>query len=99
MNIENIAVIVLGVLFIIYIIWTDQAAKWLRYAVSVAEQKFGSGTGKLKLAAVYDMFISKYPMFSKIMPYFAFETMVDLALEWMKLQMNNNPKFKDVIEK
>ena len=35
--------------------------EWMLFAVTKAEKELGSGTGKLKLRYVYDMFIAKFP--------------------------------------
>ena len=35
--------------------------EWLLYAVAIAEKKFGSSTGELKLRYVYDLFLKAFP--------------------------------------
>lgn len=64
--------------------------EWLKYAVSVAEQELGSGTGKLKLRYVYDMFIGTFPALSKILSFDKFSELVDEALVWMEAQIDTN---------
>lgn len=71
----------------------EQMAKikeWLLYAVMEAEAQFGSGTGKLKLHYVYDMFITRFPAFVDIISFEMFSKLVDEALEEMRklLQFN-----------
>lgn len=70
---------------------------WLLWAVIQAEKEFGSGTGKLKLAMVYDAFISKFPKLQAIIPYSLFSAMVDKALEQMR-EMLKNHKISEFIE-
>lgn len=94
------AVAVLGVAgwFIWYLIkmpkeqrWKKVSA-WLKYAVTEAEKSLGSGTGQLKLAMVYDMFLSKFPFVKTIMPYATFLVLVDAALDWMRKALEENEK-------
>ena len=94
------AVAVLGVAgwFIWYLIkmpkeqrWKKVSA-WLKYAVTEAEKSLGSGTGQLKLAMVYDMFLSKFPFVKAIMPYATFLVLVDAALDWMRKALEENEK-------
>ena len=58
--------------------------EWLLYAVSVAEDELGSGTGKLKLRMVYDMFLTKFPFLAKTIPFAVFSYLVDEALDEFK---------------
>lgn len=94
------AVAVLGVAgwFIWYIIkmpkekrWA-RVLEWLHFAVVEAEKELGSQTGQLKLVKVYDMFISKFPFVSLIMPYNTFKDLVDKALDWMRKIIEENQK-------
>lgn len=69
----------------------EQVAKvkeWLLLAVLEAEKQFGSGTGKLKLRSVYDMFVSRFPWLAKIVTFETFSGWVDEALgsveDWLK---------------
>ena len=70
---------------------------WLLYAVTVAEKEFGSGTGKLKFAKVYNEFIEKFPEFAVIISYEEFSSLVDEALEQLKDMLKNN-KINEYIE-
>lgn len=71
--------------------------EWLLYAVSYAEQQLGSGTGKLKLRYVYDMFIEKFPYIAKFLSFEQFSTYVDEALEEMRKLIETNPKVQQYI--
>lgn len=57
--------------------------EWLLYATIEAEKALGSGTGKLKLRTVYDMFLTKFPWLAKIITFDRFSELVDDALENM----------------
>lgn len=62
----------------------EQVAKvkeWLLMAVLEAERQFGSGTGKLKLRSVYDLFVARFPWIAKIVPFETFAQWVDEALD------------------
>lgn len=86
------------VLLFVYGCMTGKAIEWLKYAVAQAEAKLGSGTGQLKLRKVYDMFIEKYPAFSAIVPFPIFSKMVDVALEWLSIQLESNQNVKSIVE-
>lgn len=90
--------IILLILIAVYGCMTGKVKEWLKYAVCVAEQELGTGTGQLKLHKVYDMFVEKFPVFAKILPFSVFSSWVDLALEWMKEQLDKNATIKAVIE-
>lgn len=64
---------------------------WLLQAVLLAEKEYGSGTGKLKLSAVYDKFVEKFPWLAKFISFSVFSEYVDDALDEMKdiLAKNN----------
>ena len=64
--------------------------EWLKYAVTLAESEFGSGTGQLKLRMVYDMFITTFPKVAKLISFEVFSRYVDEALEWLNNQLENN---------
>ena len=70
---------------------SEQVAKvkeWLLFAVLEAEKEFGSGTGKLKLRTVYEMFVRIFPWVAKVVSFATFAAWVDEALEtveeWLK---------------
>lgn len=99
---ENWFVIVIVALFLLGIVIaitnTQQAKRWLYYAVTMAEKELGSGTGQIKLRQVYDMFIQRYPIFSKFVPFETFSRWVDEALVFLRNQLENNTKVKELIE-
>lgn len=64
--------------------------EWLLYATTEAEKALGSGTGKLKLRTVYDMFLLKFPWLAKIISFDTFSNLVDEALEDMNSLLNTN---------
>ena len=76
----------------------DKIRSWLLWAVTQAEKEFGSGTGKLKLAFVYDMFIAKFPKLQIVIPFKLFSALVDQALTVMK-EMLKNERILALIEK
>lgn len=86
------------VLILVYGITTGKVKRWLEWAVSAAERDLGSGTGQLKLREVYNWFIDQFPFFSKIVPFSVFSNWVDIALKWMREQLDKNESIKAVIE-
>ena len=64
--------------------------EWLLYATIEAEKALGSGTGKLKLRTVYDMFLAKFPWLAKVISFDMFSGLVDEALEDMNDLLTNN---------
>ena len=97
-----IALICLGAVLIVAAAYKlfgiDKIRSWLLWAVTQAEKEFGSGTGKLKLAFVYDMFIAKFPKLQIIVPFKLFSALVDQALAVMK-EMLKNERILALIEK
>lgn len=80
----------------------EQLAKvreWLLYAVAKAERELGSGTGKLKLRYVYDMFILRFEPLSRIISFEAFSVMVDEVLEDFRAILETNDSVADYITK
>jgi len=69
--------------------------KWLRYIVWESEQLFGSKTGQLKLARVYNLAVKQFPWIAKFMTYEEFDQKyVKGALDWLNEQIAKNPAFK-----
>lgn len=64
--------------------------EWLLYATTLAEKELGSGTGKLKLRYVYDMFVTKFPWVAKVLPFESFSEMVDESLGSMNELLSKN---------
>lgn len=76
---------------------TNIIKNWLLYAVVAAEKEFGSGTGKLKFAKVYNEFIEKFPEFAIVISYEEFSNLVDEALAQLKDMLKNN-KINEYVE-
>lgn len=82
----------------IYAIMSGKVIEWLKYAVAIAEEELGTGTGQLKLRKVYDMFVAKFPKFAIVVPFTIFSKWVDLALEWMDEQIKKNPNISILVK-
>lgn len=68
----------------------ERVKEWLKYAVTEAEKELGTGTGQAKLRLVFDMFIQRFPIFSKFITFQTFSAWVDIALEWLNKQLSEN---------
>lgn len=79
-----------GTLVYIIIKEPQHIKQWLIWACAQAELALGSGTGMLKLREVYDMFITQYPIFSKIIPFSLFQKWTEEALLIFKDWLENN---------
>lgn len=71
--------------------------EWLLYAVTSAETELGGGTGKLKLATVYDMFVMAFPMLKNFITVERFSELVDEALEDMRAMLASNRKINEIV--
>ena len=69
----------------------QKVLEWLLGAVTDAEKELGSGTGKLKLAKVYDQFIDKFFWLAEKVSFGKFSELVDEALKEMKHLIDTNP--------
>lgn len=69
----------------------QKVLEWLLGAVTDAEKELGSGTGKLKLAKVYDQFIDKFFWLAEKVSFGKFSELVDEALIEMKHLIDTNP--------
>ena len=77
----------------------EELKKWLRYLVWQAEEYFGSKTGQLKLAMVYNLAVKQFPWIAYIMTYEEFdEKYVKEALKWLEKQLSDNPAVKTLLE-
>ena len=47
---------------------------------------------------VYDMFVEKFPAIASVLPFSIFSKWVDLALEWMREQLDKNENIRLTIE-
>lgn len=70
---------------------------WLLYATAEAEQEMGAGTGKLKLAKVYDMFVAKFPQIAAVLKFEKFCDLVDEALVTLRHLMESNTNIQEFI--
>ena len=95
-----VIVVILVLLFGIYYTITNKqkVREWLRYIVTVAERDLGSKTGQLKLRYCYDMFIQRFPVFSKLISFDTFSKLVDEALEFLREQLDKNEAVKSFVE-
>lgn len=71
--------------------------EWLIWACAQAEQQLGSGTGLLKLHAVYDMFVKQWPMMALFISFERFQSWVDFALEKLEDWIQNSPEIEFAI--
>ena len=94
-----VIIMVLVLLFAIYYTITNKTKvkEWLCYAVTIAERDLKSGTGQLKLRQVYDMFIERFPVFSKLVPFSTFSMWVDEALVFLREQLEKNEAIKNFV--
>lgn len=93
--VENWELILILVLVIAGLVETirrdkEKAKEWLLLAVIKAEKLYGSKTGAVKLRYVYDMFLSTFPILSRLVSFEEFSKLVDKALEEMKHLINTN---------
>ena len=73
--------------------------EWLLYAVTIAEQKYGDGTGEIKLRFVYNLFVEKFPWIAKIVSFETFSGWVDSALDKLKELLSTNGAVATLIKK
>lgn len=76
----------------------EQIKNWLLYAVAKAEKELGSGTGKIKLRYVYDMFLTKFPLATNFIDFEVFSTLVDQVLVDFEKMLTDNQKLKEYID-
>lgn len=71
--------------------------EWMLWAVTKAEKELGSGTGKLKLRYVYDMFVTKFPWLERVISFEMVSMMVDDALEEMREMLETNKAVQEFV--
>ena len=77
----------------------EELKKWLRWLVWQAEEYFGSKTGQLKLAYVYNLAVKQFPWIAYVMTYEEFdEKYVKEALKWLEEQLSKNPNIMALLE-
>lgn len=75
----------------------QKVKEWLLYAVTEAEKALGSGTGRLKLRYVYNMFIERFDYLSDIITFDVLSSLVDEALEEMRMMLIDNAAIWDYV--
>ena len=75
----------------------NKVREWLLLAVTNAEKELGSGTGKLKLRYVYDMFLGKFPWIAKVITFEQFSCLVDDALDEMRELLATNKAVAQIV--
>ena len=75
----------------------DMVRNWLLYAVAVAEYQLGPKTGKLKLAQVYNKFVTECPTLARAITYEKFSQLVDEVLINFKEILSNNNTIEALI--
>ena len=100
-----LAIIIIAFMFLTIYIKLPNSKKakkvkeWLLFAVVQAEKELGSGTGQLKLRYVYNLALSKFPIFIKLIPFKLFSSFVDGALQQLKNIIEDNEGVKEYMEK
>lgn len=93
-------IIVGGVLVVVLVaggIYINGFKNWLVWAVSEAENLFGSKTGQLKLRYVYELAVQRFPTIAKFIPFETFGKMVDGALDIMRKMIDDNENIANII--
>lgn len=68
----------------------NDVKQWLLWAMTEAEKVLGSGTGKLKLRYVYNLFVTKFPAVAVIISFERFDELVtEMMEEFTKLLESN----------
>ena len=70
---------------------------FLLHAVTMAEKEFGSGTGRLKLSAVYRAFVAEFGWLARIYPYDRFESLVTEVLKEARIMWEQNFNVKQIV--
>lgn len=73
--------------------------EWLLYAVTQAEIQLGSGTGRLKLRFVYDLFVTKFKWIAYLISFESFSDLVDEALDEMRDMLSTNAAVQSLVNK
>lgn len=100
-----LAILIIAFMFLITYINLPNSKKatkvkeWLLFAVVQAEKELGSGTGQLKLRYVYNLALSKFPIFIKLIPFELFSSFVDGALQQLENLIEDSEGVKKYIEK
>lgn len=76
----------------------EKVKAWLLIAVTSAEKEYGAGTGAIKLAYVYSMFIEKFPAVANLISFDTFSLLVDEVLDKFKTMLNSNINLKTYVQ-
>ena len=76
----------------------ERVKEWLLWAVTQGEAELGSGTGKLKLRYVYDLFLQRFPAIAKRISFATFSYWVDKALIDMREMLNKNKTIYQMVK-
>ena len=75
----------------------QKVKEWLLYAVTMAEQQLGGGTGQIKLRYVYDMFVQRFTWLARVISFESFSLLVDEALDKMKIMLESNKAMQELV--
>lgn len=75
----------------------ETTKKWLLYAVVKAEEALGSSTGELKLAKVYNEFVTELPQAAQVISYEEFSALVKVVLKELENIIQNNEAIADLV--
>lgn len=103
MNINPITMFVVGVIVIALLVYAFINRKGLLrkaalYAVSVAEEEWGSGTGKIKFAEVYTYIKKEFPILTLFFTEAQLTIIIEDALSELKNILASNTKKKEEIQ-
>ena len=83
-------IIIIGLIIKIKSIINGNIVEWLINKVADAEAYFSSGTGQIKLRAVYDVFCKDRPFLSFLISFNTFSKLVDSALEKFRSMLSED---------
>ena len=86
----GLAIVIITACVFIIIRERHNLKHWLLFAVASTEKALGSGTGELKLRQVYDKFLEKFPILSRLMSFEMFAHLVDMALDSLEEMLEQN---------
>lgn len=103
MNINPITMFVVGVIVIALLVYAFINRKGLLhkaalYAVSVAEEEWGSGTGKIKFAEVYTYIKKEFPILTLFFTEAQLTIIIEDALSELKNILASNTKKEEEIQ-
>ena len=94
----SLLVVIFGVAVYFLLNGKESVKNFLLYAVVLAERELGEKTGRLKLSMVYEMFVTKYPILAKVIPFSIFSAWVDVVLQEMRNILESNENAKKFVE-